>query len=80
MKISSIEDLKAFLIDNFHNLTDEAYTELISETIGVYEHSKPKDITTLINKIETHWNHLQSYKQNQELPLFFIVDANKISS
>jgi hypothetical protein len=80
MRISSTEELKAFLIENFNDLTDEAYTELISETIGVYEHSKPADVKTLINKIDTHWNHLQSYKQNQELPLFFIVDADKIPS
>lgn len=80
MKISNIEELKAFLIANYNDLTDEAYTELISETIGVYEHSKPKEVNALINKIDTHWNHLQSYKQNQELPLFFIIDANKISS
>jgi hypothetical protein len=78
MRISSIEELKAFLIENFNDLTDEAYTELISETIGVYEHSKPADVKTLINKIDTHWNHLQSYKQNQELPLFFIVDGSEL--
>jgi hypothetical protein len=78
MKISSIEDLKAFLNENFNDLTDEVYTELISETIGVYEHSKPADVTTLINKIDTHWNHLQSNKQNQELPLFFIVDGSEL--
>jgi hypothetical protein len=78
MKLSRIEDLKAFLIDNFNNLTNEGYTELISETIGVYEYSKPADITTLINKIDTHWNHLQSYKKNQELPLFFIVDGSEL--
>jgi hypothetical protein len=78
MKINNIEELKAFLIENFNDLTDEAYTELISETIGVYEHSKPADVTTLINKIDTHWNHLQSYKQNQELPLFFIVDGSEL--
>lgn len=78
MKISNIEDLKAFLIANYNDLTDEAYTELISETIGLYEYSKPKDVNALINKIDTHWNHLQSYKQNQELPLFFIVDGSEL--
>jgi hypothetical protein len=78
MKINNIEELKAFLIENFNDLTDEAYTELISETIGVYEHSKPEHVTTSIDKIDTHWKYLQSYKKHHELPLFFIVDGSDI--
>lgn len=74
MTISNAEELKTFLKDNFHHLSDEQYIQIISETMGVYEHSKPADLNQLINKIDTHWNYLQSYEQRQELPLFFIID------
>lgn len=78
MKISNTEELKAFLKANFHNLTDEKYVELIAETLGVYETKKPDDVDSLINKIDTHWKVLQTYKEHQELPLFFIVDDSEL--
>lgn len=76
MKISNTEELKAFLKANFHSLTDEKYVELIAETLGVYETKKPADVDSLIKKIDTHWEVLQTYKEHQELPLFFIIDGD----
>lgn len=76
MKISNTEELKTFLKANFHNLTDEKYIELIAETLGVYERNKPENVEMLIQKIDTHWKALQTYKEHQELPLFFIIDGD----
>jgi len=78
MKISNTEELKAFLKENFHNLTDAKYIELIAETLGVYETKKPENVDSLIKKIDTHWKVLQTYKEHQELPLFFIIDRDDI--
>jgi hypothetical protein len=78
MKISNTEDLKAFLKENFHNLTDAKYIELIAETLGVYETKKPENVDSLIKKIDIHWKVLQTYKEHQELPLFFIIDGDEV--
>ena len=78
MKISNTEELKAFLKANFQSLTDEKYIELMAETLGVYERNKPNDVNSLIEKIDTHWKVLQTYKEHQELPLFFIVDGSEL--
>jgi hypothetical protein len=74
MKITNTEELKAFLKQNFDSITDEQYVELIAATLGVYERNKPADVDSLINKINSHWKILETYKEHQELPLFFIVD------
>lgn len=78
MKISNTEELKTFLRQNFHNLTDEKYVELIAGTLGVYERKKPADVDSLIQKIDTHWKILETYKEHQELPLFFIIDGDEL--
>ena len=46
------------------------------ETLGVYETKKPENVDSLIQKIDTHWKVLQTYKEHQELPLFFIIDGD----
>jgi hypothetical protein len=74
MKITNTEELKTFLKQNFDSITDEQYVELLAETLGVYERKKPADVDSLINKIDSHWKILETYKEHQELPLFFIVD------
>jgi len=67
-----------FLIANFEALTNEQYIELMAETLGVYERNKPNDVNSLIDKIDTHWQVLATYKEHQELPLFFIVDGSEL--
>jgi hypothetical protein len=74
MKITNTEELKTFLKQNFDSITDEQYVELLAETLGVYERKKPENVDSLINKIDSHWKILETYKEHQELPLFFIVD------
>lgn len=74
MKISNTEELKAFLKQNFDSITDEQYIELMAGTLGVYERSKPADVESIVSKIDKHWKILETYKEHQELPLFFIVD------
>jgi asparagine synthetase B (glutamine-hydrolysing) len=78
MKISSTEELKAFLKQNFDSITDEQYVELLAETLGVYERKKPENVDSLIKKIDSHWRILETYKEHQELPLFFIIDGDEL--
>jgi len=78
MKISSTEELKAFLKQNFDSITDEQYVELLAETLGVYERKKPDNVDSLIKKIDSHWKILETYKEHQELPLFFIIDGDEL--
>ena len=78
MKISNTAELKDFLKKNFDSITDGQYVELLAETLGVYEHSKPKDVDVIINKIDKHWKILETYKEHQELPLFFIIDGDEL--
>ena len=78
MKISNTEELKTFLKQNFDSITDEQYVELLAETLGVYERKKPENVDSLINKIDTHWKILETYKEHQELPLFFIIDGDEL--
>ena len=78
MKISNTEELKAFLKQNFDSITDEQYVELLAETLGVYERKKPANVDSLIKKIDSHWKILETYKEHQELPLFFIIDGDDL--
>jgi hypothetical protein len=78
MKISNTEELKAFLKQNFDSITDEQYIEMMAETLGVYERKKPENVDSLIKKIDSHWKILETYKEHQELPLFFIIDGDEI--
>jgi len=78
MKISNTEELKAFLKQNFDSITDEQYVELLAETLGVYERKKPANVDSLIKKIDSHWKILETYKEHQELPLFFIIDGDEL--
>lgn len=74
MKISSTEELKAFLREHFAHLTNEQYCEIMENTLQVYENSKPADLETLLKNIDTHGAFIEKLLIDQEPPLFLIVD------
>lgn len=74
MKISSTEELKAFLREHFAELTNEQYCEIMENTLQVYEHSKPADLEALLNRIDTHGAFINELPIDHEPPLFLIVD------
>jgi hypothetical protein len=74
MKITNYKDLIEFIQTNFEHLTDADYIELMSSTLGVYEHSKPKDLDKLIERITTHGMYLEQLPTDNERPLFWIVE------
>lgn len=70
MRISSVEELKTLLMVVFHCLSDEQYIEIFSETLGLYEHSKPSDLEMLMKRIDRLEKFLDEMPSNHELPLF----------
>jgi len=70
MKITNATELKAFLKANYKHLTDAQYIELMSHTLGVYEHSKPKDLEQLMRRIDLQAKLLDELPSHYELPLF----------
>lgn len=40
-KITTIEELMEFIQDNWNNLSEEQYTELVSASIGLYTNKLP---------------------------------------
>jgi hypothetical protein len=74
MKISSTEELKAFLREHFAHLTNEQYCEIMENTLQVYEHSKPTNLEALLKNIDTHGAFIQELPIDHEPPLFLIVD------
>ena len=74
MKISSTEELKAFLREHFAHLTNEQYCEIMENTLQVYENSKPADLEALLNRIQTHGEFIDQLPADYEAPLFLVVD------
>jgi capsid portal protein len=74
MKIANYKDLIEFIKINYQHLTDADYIELMSSTLGVYEHSKPNDLDKLIERITMHGMYLEQLPTNHERPLFWIVE------
>lgn len=74
MRISSTEELIAFLREHFAELTNEQYCEIMENTLQVYEHSKPADLEALINRIQTHGAYIDQLPADNEAPLFLTVD------
>jgi hypothetical protein len=72
MRITTTTELKAFLQMHFQNLTDSQYIELMSFTLGVYEHSKPNSLEQLLKQIDVQNKFLSELPSHYELPLFFI--------
>lgn len=77
MRISSTDDLKTFLTKHYAELNDDQYIKIMSSTLGVYEHGKPKDLAALLNNIDTHGNFIEKLPQDHEAPLFLIVDYER---
>lgn len=74
MRISSTEELIAFLREHFAELTNEQYCEIMENTLQVYEHSKPADLEALLNRIQTHGAYIDQLPADNEAPLFLTVD------
>jgi hypothetical protein len=74
MRISSTDELIAFLREHYTKLTDKQYCEIMENTLQVYEHSKPADLETLLNRIQTHGAFIDQLPADYEAPLFLIVD------
>ena len=74
MRISSTEELIAFLREHFAELTNEQYCEIMENTLQVYEHSKPADLEALINRIQTHGAYIDQLPADYEAPLFLVVE------
>jgi hypothetical protein len=71
MRISNVEELKGFLRANYNNLADMEYRNILRETLGVYESKESYDVEEVIKSIDNHWEKVFSYRNWQELPLFF---------
>ena len=74
MTISNPTELKAFLIENFDWILDIDYIEIMANTLGIYEYSKPNDLDKLLSRIDTHATYLATQPLNHEMPLFWIVE------
>lgn len=74
MRISSTEELIAFLREHFAELTNEQYCEIMENTLQVYEHSKPEDLEALLNRIQTHGAYIDQLPADNEAPLFLVVE------
>jgi hypothetical protein len=82
MTISNPTELKAFLIENFDWILDSDYVEIMANTLGIYEYSKPKDLDKLLTRIDTHTGYLEKHPVSYEMPLFWVVEevsANQYS-
>ena len=73
-RITNAEELKAFLMANFSKLSNEDYIEIMANTLGIYENTKPKDLDKLLSKIDTHAAYLATQPVSHEMPLFWIVE------
>ena len=73
-RITNAEDLKAFLMANFSKLSNEDYIEIMANTLGIYENSKPNDLNKLLLRIDTHAAYLATQPASHEMPLFWIVE------
>ena len=74
MTISNATELKAFLIQIFDWILDCDYVEIMANTLGIYEYSKPKDLDKLLTRIDTHALYLEKHPASYERPLFWIVE------
>ncbi len=74
MTISNASELKAFLIQNFDWILDIDYIEIMANTLGIYEYSKPNDLDKLLSKIDTHAAYLATQPISHEMPLFWIEE------
>ena len=74
MTISNPTELKAFLIENFDWILDIDYIEIMANTIGIYEYSKPKDLDKLLTRIDTHAAYLDKHPISHEAPLFWVEE------
>lgn len=73
-RITNAEELKAFLKANFSKLSNEDYIEIMANTLGIYENTKPNDLDKLLSKIDTQAAHLATQPVSHEMPLFWIVE------
>ena len=73
-RITNAEDLKAFLRANFSKLSNEDYIEIMANTLGIYENSKPNDLDKLLSRIDTHAAYLATQPVSHEMPLFWIEE------
>jgi hypothetical protein len=73
-RITNAEDLKAFLRANFSKLSNEDYIEIMANTLGIYENTKPNDLDKLLSRIDTHAAYLATQPVSHEMPLFWIVE------
>lgn len=74
MTINNPTELKAFLIENFDWILDSDYVEIMANTLGIYEYSKPKDLDMLLRRIDTHAGYLVTQPVSHEMPLLWIVE------
>jgi len=71
-RITTKEELLAFLKKNWHRLTDFGYIEIIRESIEVYVSGKPSTYEIAESQIKEYISKYGNYKG--EKPLFFEVD------
>jgi hypothetical protein len=71
MTISNATELKAFLIENYDWILDIDYVEIMANTLGIFEYSKPKDLDNLLTRIDTHAAYLATQPVSDEMPLFW---------
>ena len=80
MTISNASELKAFLIQNFDWILDIDYIEIMANTLGIYEYSKPNYLDKLLSRVDTHVAYLEKQPVSHETPLFLdCLDINDSS-
>jgi tryptophan synthase beta subunit len=70
VQISNALELKQFLQDHWHLITDENFAEIIKGMFRSYTIGKPETLTEAIDLIEKHEHNL--YLPISERRLFFI--------
>jgi hypothetical protein len=74
-EINTTEQLLQFLKANWNRLTDFGYTEIIRETLNVFEFNKPETFEIAETRIK---EFLSKYgNPNIEKPLFFEIDFDE---
>jgi hypothetical protein len=66
--INTPDDLRRFLSEHWNTITDEAFRNIIKETLDVYAHGKPDSIEEALYHLDAILKLIEAYPQ--ERPLF----------
>jgi len=74
MKIDNIETLLKFLKENWNNISDKNYNEILLKTLNVYEGGKRESYEETEQLILKHIEFINSNPSHWEQPIFLDLD------